>query len=77
MRQIADTLRARGKLSREKTTRAIGRVTGEFAGLAGKAPRRETFSSPRPLDVTPARLLRLDGRVYAHRVSLAKKAVAA
>lgn len=36
VRGIASKLRARGKLSREETTRAICRVTGELAGLAGK-----------------------------------------
>jgi hypothetical protein len=38
--------------------------TGDFQQLA------------RPLDVAPARFLRLDERVHAHRVSFAKKAVA-
>jgi transposase, IS5 family len=37
VREIASKLRARGKLSREETTHAICRVTGELAGLAGKA----------------------------------------
>ena len=37
MRQIAGTLRTRGKLSREESTQAIRRVTGELAGLAEKA----------------------------------------
>src|SRR5438067_9051205 len=37
MRQIAATLRTRGKLGREETTRAIGRVTRELADLAEKA----------------------------------------
>jgi transposase, IS5 family len=34
MRQIAGSLRTRGKLSREESTRAIRRLTGELAGLA-------------------------------------------
>jgi transposase, IS5 family len=34
MRQIASTLRSRGKLSREESSRVIARVTGELAGLA-------------------------------------------
>jgi transposase, IS5 family len=37
MRQIASTLRTRGKLSREESTEVIRRVTGELAGLAEKA----------------------------------------
>jgi transposase, IS5 family len=37
MRQIASTLRTRGKLAREESTRVIRRVTGELAGLAEKA----------------------------------------
>ncbi len=37
MRQIASSLRTRGKLSREDSTRVIRRVTGELAGLAEKA----------------------------------------
>jgi len=37
VREIASKLHARGKLSREETTRAIARVTGELAGLAQKA----------------------------------------
>jgi len=37
VREIASKLHARGKLSREETTRAICRVTGELAGLAQKA----------------------------------------
>jgi IS5 family transposase len=37
MRQIASTLRSRGKLSREERTPAIARVTGELADLAEKA----------------------------------------
>jgi len=37
VRQIAGKLRTRGKLSRDETTQAIRRVTGELAGLAGKA----------------------------------------
>jgi IS5 family transposase len=36
VREIASKLHARGKLSREETTQAIGRVTGELAGLAQK-----------------------------------------
>ena len=36
VREIASKLRARGKLSREETTHAICRVTGELAGLAEK-----------------------------------------
>jgi transposase, IS5 family len=36
VRQIASKLRARGKLSREETTQAICRVTGDLAGLAEK-----------------------------------------
>ena len=34
MREIAASLRSRGKLGREESTRVIGRVTGELAGLA-------------------------------------------
>jgi hypothetical protein len=34
MRQIAGTLRTRGKLSREESTQVIRRVTGQLAGLA-------------------------------------------
>jgi IS5 family transposase len=34
MRQIASTLRSRGKLSREESSQVIRRVTGELAGLA-------------------------------------------
>ena len=37
VRQIAAGLRTRGQLSREETTQAIRRVTGELAGLAEKA----------------------------------------
>jgi IS5 family transposase len=37
VREIAGKLRTRGKLSREETSAAIARVTGELAGLAGKA----------------------------------------
>ena len=37
MRQIAGTLRTRGKLSREESTQVIRRVTGELAGLAEKS----------------------------------------
>jgi transposase, IS5 family len=37
VREIASKLRARGKLSREETTQAICRVTGELVGLAEKA----------------------------------------
>jgi len=36
MRQIAATLRARSKLGREESSRAIARVTGELAVLAEK-----------------------------------------
>jgi transposase, IS5 family len=36
MREIAGKLRSRGKLSRDESTQAIGRVTGELAGLAEK-----------------------------------------
>jgi transposase, IS5 family len=39
VRQIASKLRTRGKLSREETTQAIRRVTGELADLAEKAAR--------------------------------------
>jgi IS5 family transposase len=37
MRQIASTLRSRGKLSREESSRVIRRVTGELADLAEQA----------------------------------------
>jgi IS5 family transposase len=37
VREIAGKLRTRGKLSRDETTQAIRRLTGELAGLAGKA----------------------------------------
>src|SRR5262245_27481281 len=37
VRQIASTLRTRGKLSREESSRVIRRVTGELADLAGQA----------------------------------------
>jgi IS5 family transposase len=37
MRQIASTLRSRGKLSREESSRVIRRVTGELAELAEQA----------------------------------------
>lgn len=37
MRQIASSLRTRGKLSREESTRVIRRVTGELASLAETA----------------------------------------
>jgi IS5 family transposase len=37
MRQIASSLRTRGKLSREESTRVIRRVTGELAWLADTA----------------------------------------
>ena len=37
MRQIASTLRSRGKLSREESSQVIRRVTGELAGLAEQA----------------------------------------
>ena len=37
VREIASKLHARGKLSREETTQAIGRITGELAGLAEKS----------------------------------------
>src|SRR6201998_3076759 len=36
MREIASTLRTRGKLSREESTQVICRVTGQLAGLAEK-----------------------------------------
>jgi transposase, IS5 family len=36
MRQIASTLRTRGKLSREESTQVIRQVTGQLAGLAEK-----------------------------------------
>jgi len=42
VRQIAAKLRTRGKLSREESTRAIRRVTGELAGLAEKAVAEAT-----------------------------------
>jgi len=42
MRQIAATLRARGKLGREENSRAIARVTGELADLAAKAAAQAT-----------------------------------
>jgi IS5 family transposase len=35
MRQVASTLRTRGKLAREESTRMIARLTGELASLAG------------------------------------------
>jgi IS5 family transposase len=37
MREIAASLRSRGKLGREESTRVIGRVTGELADLAEHA----------------------------------------
>lgn len=37
VREIADKLRSRAKLSREESTRVIRRVTGELAGLAEMA----------------------------------------
>jgi transposase, IS5 family len=37
VREIAAKLRTRSKLGREETTQAIARVTGQLAGLAGKA----------------------------------------
>jgi len=37
MRRVAGTLRTRGKLTREESTRVIGRVTGELADLAEAA----------------------------------------
>jgi transposase, IS5 family len=37
VRQIASTLRSRGKLSREESSRVISRVTGELADLAEQA----------------------------------------
>ena len=37
VREIASSLRTRGKLSREESTRVIRRVTGELAGLAEEA----------------------------------------
>jgi transposase, IS5 family len=37
VRQIASTLRSRGKLSREESSRVIRRVTGELADLAAQA----------------------------------------
>jgi transposase, IS5 family len=37
VREIASKLHSRGKLSREETTQAIRRLTGELAGLAEKA----------------------------------------
>jgi len=37
VREIASKLRTRGKLSREETTQAIARVTGQLADLAEKA----------------------------------------
>jgi transposase, IS5 family len=42
VREIASKLRARGKLSREESTQAICRVTGELAGLAEKAAAQAT-----------------------------------
>ena len=42
VREIASKLRSRGKLSREESTRAIRRVTGELAVLAGKTAARAT-----------------------------------
>src|SRR5262250_2509694 len=37
MRQLASTLRTRGKLAREESTRMMARLTGELAGLAALA----------------------------------------
>jgi len=37
MRQVAGTLRSRGKLTREESTQVIGRVTGELADLVEAA----------------------------------------
>src|SRR5207344_3217302 len=37
MREIAASLRSRGKLGREESTRVIARVTGELADLAATA----------------------------------------
>jgi IS5 family transposase len=42
VREIASKLRTRGKLAREESTRVIRRVTGELAGLAGKAAAEAT-----------------------------------
>jgi transposase, IS5 family len=42
MREIASKLRARGKLAREESSAAIGRVTGELAGLAEKTAAQAT-----------------------------------
>ena len=60
VRQIASKLRTRGKLSREESTRAICRVTGELADLAEKAAaeaaavlrngRRATAQGPQRAD---------------------------
>jgi IS5 family transposase len=41
-RQIVSTLRARGKLAREESTRVIARLTGELAGLAASAAAQAT-----------------------------------
>jgi transposase, IS5 family len=42
VRQIASTLRSRGKLSREESSQVIRRVTGELAGLAEAAAAQAT-----------------------------------
>jgi len=42
MREITSKLRSRGKLSREESTQAIARVSGELAGLAEKAAAQAT-----------------------------------
>lgn len=42
VREIASKLHARGKLSREQTTQAICRVTGELAGLARRTAAEAT-----------------------------------
>ena len=49
VREIASKLRGRGKLSREETTQAIRRVTGELAVLAEKtAAQAAAVAAQRP-----------------------------
>jgi len=63
VRQIAAKLRSRGKLGREETTRAIRRVTGELADLAGKAAAQAAAVLRNGRRAVPRALGRMRGRL--------------
>src|SRR5262249_43850713 len=58
MRRVAGTLRTRGKLTREESTRVIGRVTGELADLAEAAAAPAAPLPPPPPPALPPALPR-------------------